>query len=120
MPAARHQRANLLPLEGQVRGNGIWGGEETEATGGGKPQAEARGGGVERCDFKKLVEPAGLRAVVSYVEMEYQISERHACRLLCLARSRNRYRGRKAARDADLRSRLKELAAKRMHSVIGG
>jgi putative transposase len=51
---------------------------------------------------------------VSYVEVQYQISERHACRLVGLARSTNRYRARKAGRDAALRTRLKELAAKRM------
>jgi putative transposase len=51
---------------------------------------------------------------VSYVETAYEKSERHACRLLGLARSTHRYRTRKAARDAVLRTRLKELAAKRM------
>jgi putative transposase len=51
---------------------------------------------------------------VSYVEVEYQISERHACRLLGLGRSTHRYRARKADRDAALRTRLKELAAQRM------
>jgi len=51
---------------------------------------------------------------VSYVEVEYEMSERHACRLVGLARSTNRYRGRKAGGDAALRTRLKELAAKRM------
>jgi putative transposase len=51
---------------------------------------------------------------VSYVEGEYELSERHACRLIGLARSTKRYRARKAQRDAALRSRLKELAAKRM------
>lgn len=45
--------------------------------------------------------------------MEYQISERHACRLLGLGRSTHRYRARKD-RDAVLRMRLKELAARRM------
>ncbi|HEV2398577.1 MAG TPA: IS3 family transposase [Candidatus Sulfotelmatobacter sp.] len=63
--------------------------------------------------FKKLVTPAGLRAVVSYVEVEYQMSERHACRLMGLGRSTHRYRARKG-RDAMLRMRLKELAARRM------
>jgi putative transposase len=57
--------------------------------------------------------PAGLRAAVSYVEMEYQMSERHACRLLGLGRSTHRYRAGKD-RDAALRTRLKELAARRM------
>jgi putative transposase len=51
---------------------------------------------------------------VSYVEVEYQMSERHACRLLELGRSTHRYRARKAERDAALRTRLKELAAQRM------
>jgi putative transposase len=50
---------------------------------------------------------------VSYVEVEYRMSERHACRLMGLGRSTHRYRARKE-RDAALRMRLKELAAKRM------
>jgi len=50
---------------------------------------------------------------VSYVEVEYQMSERHACRLLGLGRSTHRYRTGKD-RDAALRMRLKELAARRM------
>jgi putative transposase len=51
---------------------------------------------------------------VSYVEVKYEISERHACRLVGLGRSTHRYRARKAVRDAELRTRLKELAARRM------
>jgi putative transposase len=51
---------------------------------------------------------------VSYVEVEYQISERHACRLMELGRSTYRYRAQKSERDTALRTRLKELAAKRM------
>ena len=51
---------------------------------------------------------------MSYVECEYEISERHACRLLGLGRSTHRYRARRNERDAGLRARLKELAAKRM------
>jgi putative transposase len=51
---------------------------------------------------------------VSYVEAEYEMSERHACRLLGLGRSTHRYRGGKAERDLPLRTQLKELAAKRM------
>jgi len=46
--------------------------------------------------------------------VEYEMSERHACRLLGLGRSTYRYRARKAGRDIALRARLKELAAKRM------
>jgi putative transposase len=42
------------------------------------------------------------------------VSERHACRLMELARSTHRYGSRKAEQDAGLRARLRELAAKRM------
>jgi putative transposase len=42
------------------------------------------------------------------------MSERHACRLMGLGRSRYGYRARKAERDSALRAGLKELAAKRM------
>ena len=51
---------------------------------------------------------------MSYVEVEHQMSERHACRLLGMGRSTQRYRVRKPARDAVLGTRLKELAAQRM------
>jgi len=47
--------------------------------------------------------------------VEYEISERHACRLVGLARSTNRYRAKKTGRDAALRSRLKELADETFH-----
>jgi putative transposase len=42
------------------------------------------------------------------------MSERHACRLMGLGRSTHRYRAQKAERDNELRTRLKELAARRM------
>jgi putative transposase len=51
---------------------------------------------------------------VSYVEGKYEMSERHACRLLGLGRSTHRYQAGKKERDAGLRARLKELAAERM------
>src|SRR6266852_5753563 len=86
-----------------------------------QPEAEARGGGAdagqssaERRAFKKLLAPVGLRAAAGYVMGQYSMSERHACRLMGLMRSTHRYRPRKPDRDADLRARLKELAAKRM------
>ena len=56
----------------------------------------------------------GLRAAASYVRQQYGMSERHACRLLELGRSTYRYRAKNPDRDAELRARLKELAAKRM------
>ena len=51
---------------------------------------------------------------MSYIEVGYQMSERHACRLLELRRSTYRYRARKTMRDTALRTLLKELAAQRM------
>ena len=45
---------------------------------------------------------------------QYEMSERHACRLLELWRSTYRYRTQNPERDNELRARLKELAAKRM------
>jgi len=45
---------------------------------------------------------------------QHQMSERHACRLMDLARSTYRYCGRRAGRDGELRQRLKDLAAQRM------
>jgi putative transposase len=42
------------------------------------------------------------------------MSERHACRLMGVARSTQRYQSRKAERDGELRERLRELAAQRM------
>jgi putative transposase len=45
---------------------------------------------------------------------QHRMSERHACRLLEVARSTKRYQSRQPGRDAELRQRLRELAAKRM------
>jgi len=47
---------------------------------------------------KKLVAPAGLRAAVRYVGVEYEMSERQACRLLGLGRSTHRYPARRNER----------------------
>lgn len=51
---------------------------------------------------------------MSYVVKQYEMSERHACRLLEISRSSYRYRAQNPERDEELRTRLKELAAKRM------
>jgi hypothetical protein len=72
-----------LPVESEVRWDGQRRSQETEAAGGGEPEAEACGGGfdfgqpcAERCAFKKLVEPAGLRAAARYAMQQYEMSER--------------------------------------------
>jgi hypothetical protein len=92
-------RADILSLEGEVWGSGKRRNEEAETTGRREPEDEACGGrvdagqsGAEGRTFKKLLAPAGLRAAASYVMVEYQVSERHACRLMELARSTYRYR----------------------------
>src|SRR5689334_13533803 len=63
-----------------------------------EPEAEEHGcravagqPGSEGRAVKKLVEPAGRREAANYVEQTYGISERHACRLIGLARSTRRY-----------------------------
>lgn len=58
--------------------------------------------------------PAARRSAAGYLKREYRISERRACRLLGLARSTLRYRALRPERDAQLRQRLKELAAGHM------
>src|SRR5438105_5110262 len=42
------------------------------------------------------------------------MSERHACRMMGLGRTTHRYRRGQAERDSEMRTRLKELAARRM------
>lgn len=56
--------------------------------------------------------PAARRCAVHYLEGQYGISERRACRLVGLPRSTLRYQA-KAKADAELRTRLRELAAER-------
>src|SRR5260370_8743725 len=51
--------------------------------------------------------------------IEYQMNERHACRLMQSTRSTHRYRGRREDRDGALRARLKELATRRMRFRYG-
>src|SRR5437899_7340174 len=75
VPAARDQRADLLPLESEVRRDGKRGCEKAEATGAGEPEVEtpgdARQSRAERGAGKKLLAPAGLRAAASYLMVEY-------------------------------------------------
>ena len=57
--------------------------------------------------------PATKRAAVAYLQQHLRISERHACRLVGIARSTVRYRPQRVAADAGLRRRLHELAGAR-------
>jgi putative transposase len=60
-----------------------------------------------------LVEPAGQRKAAHHLMKGYAMSERHACRLLNLARSTHRYKPHASGRNDVLRQRLRELAEKR-------
>jgi putative transposase len=54
------------------------------------------------------------RTVAGYLEQEYRMGERHACRLIGLARSTKRYQARRPEQDAALRQLLKQRAAEHM------
>jgi putative transposase len=58
------------------------------------------------------VRPAQQRAAVVYIQEQFEISQRRACRLIGAGRSTIRYQGRRRE-DAALRARLRELAAQR-------
>lgn len=59
-----------------------------------------------------MVRPLERREMVNYVQEQYALSQRRACRLLKLDRSTARYRPRQNAQTA-LRKRLRELAEQR-------
>jgi len=81
---------------------------------------KAKYGGMESGEAKKLkhvvaeltLDNRALKDVLS--KNWYSMSERHACRLMGLARSTRRYLARRPEQDAELCQRLKELAAKWM------
>lgn len=59
-----------------------------------------------------MVTARAKRAVVSYLEKAYQMTQRRACRAIGFLRSSCRYESKRAG-DAELRERLVELAAER-------
>jgi hypothetical protein len=59
----------------------------------GRPSTVAADAGQRRAEgraLKKLLKPAGKRGAATYVMGEYYMSERHACRLIGVARSHHR------------------------------
>jgi putative transposase len=58
------------------------------------------------------VRPAQQRAAAVYIQEQFEVSQRRACRLIGAGRSTIRYQGRRRG-DAALRARLRELAAQR-------
>lgn len=59
-----------------------------------------------------MVTPAALRSVVTHLKEGFQLSERRACIIVGLCRSSCRYQA-KPNNDAEIRSRLRELAEQR-------
>lgn len=93
-PQARHQHADVLPVEEQVR----WGGgkrvEADAGAGGAERSAEAdvRGPGAEErgdqgCSELKIVTPAARQAAVELMTTEHRLSKVRACRIAGLSRS---------------------------------
>ncbi len=71
-----------------------------------------------------MVTPAARRSVVFYFKENHQLSERRACTIVGLCRSSCRYQA-KPTNDAEIRSRLRELAevrrkfgAPRLHTML--
>ena len=99
MPATQCNRADILPVEKQVRRNGSIRSKEIERigkrehrfkeTGGriiaGQPDAEGRG-------LKKVVSLAERRRVANYLQETYEISERRTCKVISINRSTKRRR----------------------------
>src|SRR4029079_9843080 len=94
--------------------------QEAEAARREEREAEARGSradaGQPRTEgraVKKLVEPASRRVTASYVVQQYAMSERHACRLVGVARSTKRYRTRRQDQETELRQRIRAMSVGR-------
>lgn len=92
-------RADLFPMEEEVRGARRLGASSVQATRGGEPPAQAPGGGpdarqadVAGCALKVILKPAHMRERVGYLEEAYWVSERRACRVIQICRSSHRYR----------------------------
>ena len=59
-----------------------------------------------------MVRPAAKREAVALLQSMFEMSERRACTVIAADRKMVRYRSRRPA-DAELRSRLRELANQR-------
>ncbi len=119
MPPARRQPGYLLYLEGEVRRYGSQRRRQDESARRREspPQADRRRSSAQHRRLKdgrlgKILTPAQKRRVVQAARDQFDISERQACRYLCVNRRMVRY-VRIAKDDGALRARLEELAAER-------
>jgi len=120
VPQARHQRADLLQLEKQIRRYEYFGTQAHQGTGSGVIEAQThvcRSGDGKRCDQiiarKKALKPVELHEAVDWlIEKEY-LSASRACQLMSLSRS-GWYRGpaSSAERDGPVICRLNEVIGK--------
>src|SRR5216684_1848670 len=95
---AEIHNADVLPLAEGVRRAEDGPGETTEGTGEGEWQVETAGRGVGAGQTEpegycggKLLSPERRRCAVEHAREKYEVSERHACRLLGQWRRTQRY-----------------------------
>ena len=119
VPEVRHQRRDVLQVQGTVWGDERVGCEEAPRAGRREQPAEADAGGgdarqrrTEGLGDKKLLTPDVKRRAVRDVMDRHGLSERRACQLADLHRSVFQYQTRDRGDEA-LRVRLRELANER-------
>ena len=120
LPQYGHQRSDLLPTREEVPGDGCGQGAALQSPGGGKPQAQAAGGGpvpgqadASGRAAKKALKPAQLRPGADYLRVAYGISERWVCQVLTLPRASHRYHS-VADEQATLKMRIRGVAQSRV------
>jgi hypothetical protein len=119
---ARRQRdigSNDLQMEGRIWRSGGLRGQAAAVAGGGEREAEAAladtvldNAALKDFLSKRMVTPAAMREAVAHLQASLGMSERRACRVVGADRKSVRYRSTRPD-DADLRERLRALAAER-------
>src|SRR5688572_11131985 len=116
---ARHHRADVLPLESQIRRDGAERDAAAEAARGREPPLEAdrRGAdaghpGAQGGGRKKMVSPTARREAVGWLQTR-GTSVRRACRVVGLSRATWRYERRADPRNIALLDRLQVHATAR-------
>ena len=99
LPQDGHQRADVLPLEEEIRRSDAVRSPQAQATAGREHPASSPGGRSEPGqgdaaggDPKKALKPVLRREIVDHLRAAYEVSIRRACRVLPLSRSSYHYR----------------------------
>ena len=118
---ALQQAESGTPVEEAFRGSGCQRDAAAEAAGRGEPEAQGVGGRsvagqghVAGCSGKKALKPVRLSALVEYLRLAYDVSERRGCSVMRFPRSTHRYTS-AADGQEQLRSRIRELSFSRPH-----